>query len=61
MKELKQYDIQMLAKVDVWKLLMAYCVVLVLMQSQWIVLIVRGLGDMLCLKYRGRVLAKDNS
>jgi len=60
MMKLKQYGSQTLVKVDVWKPLMAYCVVLVLMQSRWIVLIVRGLGDMLCLKYRRRVLVEDD-
>lgn len=55
MKKLKQYDTQMLVKVAVQKLLVYY-VVLVLMQSRWIVLIVRGLRDMLCLKCRGKIL-----
>ena len=53
MMRLKQYDIQTLVKVAVGKLLMAYCVVLVLMQLRWTTLIVRGLVDMLCLKRRG--------
>ena len=34
MKWLKQYDSQTLVKAAVWKLLMAYCAVLVLMQSR---------------------------
>ena len=60
MKKLKQYDIQMLVKIAVWKLLMAFYVVLVLMQSRWTILIVRDLGDMLCLKYRGKILVEND-
>jgi hypothetical protein len=52
MTELKQCDIQMPVKVAVRKLLMAYCAVLVLMRLRSIVSIVRGLGDMWCLKCR---------
>ena len=52
MKKLKQYDIRTLVKAAVRKLLMAYCAVLVLMQSRWTTAIVRGLRDMLCLKCR---------
>jgi len=58
MKRLKQYDIQTLVRVAVWKLLMAYCVVLVLTQLRWTTLIERGLGDMLCLRCRGSVVSR---
>ena len=52
MTEWKKYDIQMPVKVAVRKLLMAYCAVRVLMRLRSIVSIVRGLGDMWCLKCR---------
>jgi hypothetical protein len=60
MKKLKQYDTQMLVNVAVCKLLMACYVVLVLMRSRWIVLIVRGLEDMLCLERREKISVKDD-
>lgn len=52
MRKLKQCDTQTLVRVAAWKLLMAYCAALVSMQLQWTALIVRGLGDMLCLNRR---------
>lgn len=54
MMKLKQYGIQTLVRVVVWKPLMEYYAALVSRQLRSKALIVRGLGDMWCLELERR-------